>query len=112
LRYAALGAMFGFPALLCGATGLLSAAAQSLGVPERVIGWLALTGIALCVLIWCLSPFYIRLATRRRLRNLLSPALDERLRGAVGVRAWGWRHYVTASRTEPEGERVVDLRGI
>ncbi len=113
MRYAALGMMLGFPALLCGGLGLLAEPLQQrAGVPRGVIDGLVLTTLALCAMIWFLSPFYIRFATRRRLRDLLSPALDERLRALVGVRGWGWRHYVTAVTDVPERESFTDLRAI
>src|SRR5436309_2160378 len=82
------------PALLCGGLGLLAEPLQQrAGVPKGVIDGLVLTTLALCALIWLLSPFYIRFATRRRVHELLNPTLDERLRALVGVRGWGWRHY-------------------
>lgn len=112
LRYVAVGAMAGFP-LMCGGLGMLvDPLEQRLGVPRSVTVGVALTALVLCVLTWFLGPFYIRFATRRRLRNLLTPALDERLRVLVGVRGWGWRHYVTTLREIPESESFVELRGV
>lgn len=113
LRYTALGVMFASPAFLCGGLGLLvDPLEKRFGVPRSVTGGLVLSALALCIMIWLFSPFYIRFATRRRLRKLLNPALDERLKALVGVTGWGWRHYVTALRRVPETESVVDLRGI
>jgi hypothetical protein len=112
LRYTAVGVMFGLPALMCGGLGLIVDPLSRSGVPPILCVGLVLTAFALCVLSWVLSPFYIRSETRRRLRDLLKPALDERLRGLVGVPNWGWRHYVTASTTLPEGESCVDLRQV
>jgi hypothetical protein len=112
LRYATLAVMFGVPAVMVGVSPLLDQLERQSGVPRSVIGGLALGGLLLTVLIWVLSPVYIRFQTRRRLRALLPPAMDERLKALVGVRGWGWKHYVTAVRDVPRGERFVELSGV
>src|SRR5690606_26891633 len=113
MRYVTLGMMFLLPVLLCGGLGLLvDPLEKQFNLPRSAIGVVVLAAFGLCVLVWIMSPLYIRYVTRERLQNLLDPALDERLKALVKVSGWGWRNYVTTVSDIPKKEPSVELRGL
>jgi hypothetical protein len=109
LRYAIVAFWIAFPLVALFGAGWLI---EQLGVPMSVFGGVLLAAMLIWILSLFAAPLYIRQVTRRRLAKLLDPALDERLKGVVGVRAWGWLHYVTALRHLPARERFVELSTI
>ncbi|HEY8504001.1 MAG TPA: hypothetical protein VIL46_05425 [Gemmataceae bacterium] len=106
LAFFALGAMFVLPLLLCGGVGILL---KELGLPEKGLNDFLAVATFVSFVGFFGIPVYVHFALRRRLRKLLPPDVDARLRSLHGGRGWGLFRTVVFSRKLREGQEAVRL---
>ena len=112
--------MFGIPIFLCGGGGFLMDELFGedgvmpdglFGVPGmRIANGFMLVASVLSLLGFVFAIPMSGMIARRRIKGLVTPELDERLRKIAGVSRWGATANFTPRRDIPYGESSVPLR--